>query len=303
MKMKYHEPVLLKECIEGLDIKPNGIYVDMTFGGGGHSKEIIKHLKDGRLIAFDQDDDATANIIEDKRFLLLNNNYKFLKNFLKFHKAFPVDGILADLGISSHQIDNAVRGFSIRFDDSVLDLRMDNRNALTAVTVLNDYDGKQLVDVLRNYGELDNARRISEQIINYRAEKKIVKVIDLKEAVVSLAKKGAENKFFAKIFQALRIEVNAELESLKEALLQTVDALKPGGRLVVISYHSLEDRLVKNFMKSGNFEGKIEKDILFGDFKVPFSLITKKPIVPGDKEIEENSRSRSAKLRIAEKNS
>lgn len=301
--MKYHEPVLLKECIEGLDIKPNGIYVDMTFGGGGHSKEIIKHLKDGRLIAFDQDDDATANIIEDKRFLLLNNNYKFLKNFLKFHKAFPVDGILADLGISSHQIDNAVRGFSIRFDDSVLDLRMDNRNALTAVTVLNDYDGKQLVDVLRNYGELDNARRISEQIINYRAEKKIVKVIDLKEAVVSLAKKGAENKFFAKIFQALRIEVNAELESLKEALLQTVDALKPGGRLVVISYHSLEDRLVKNFMKSGNFEGKIEKDILFGDFKVPFSLITKKPIVPGDKEIEENSRSRSAKLRIAEKNS
>jgi 16S rRNA (cytosine1402-N4)-methyltransferase len=303
MKMKYHEPVLLKECIEGLDIKPNGIYVDMTFGGGGHSKEIIKHLKDGRLIAFDQDDDATANIIEDKRFLLLNNNYKFLKNFLKFHKAFPVDGILADLGISSHQIDNAVRGFSIRFDDSVLDLRMDNRNALTAVTVLNDYDGKQLVDVLRNYGELDNARRISEQIINYRAEKKIVKVIDLKEAVVSLAKKGAENKFFAKIFQALRIEVNAELESLKEALLQTVDALKPGGRLVVISYHSLEDRLVKNFMKSGNFEGKIEKDILFGDFKVPFSLKTKKPIVPGDKEIEENSRSRSAKLRIAEKNS
>ena len=301
--MIYHEPVLLKECIDGLDIKPNGIYVDMTFGGGGHSKEIIKHLKNGRLIAFDQDDDATANIIEDKRFLLLNNNYKFLKNFLKFHKAFPVDGILADLGISSHQIDNAVRGFSIRFDDSVLDLRMDNRNTLTAGTVLNDYDGKQLYDVLRNYGELDNARRISEQIVNYRAEKKIVKVIDLKEAVVSLAKKGSENKFFAKIFQALRIEVNAELESLKEALLQTTEALKPGGRLVVISYHSLEDRLVKNFMKSGNFEGKIEKDILFGDFKVPFSLITKKPIVPGDKEIEENSRSRSAKLRIAEKNS
>ena len=301
--MKYHEPVLLKECIDGLSIKPNGIYVDMTFGGGGHSKEILKHLKNGRLLAFDQDDDATANIIEDKRFLLLNNNYKFLKNFLKFNKAFPVDGILADLGISSHQIDNAVRGFSIRFDDSVLDLRMDNRNTLTAVNVLNDYDEKQLVDVLRNYGELDNARRISEQIVKYRAEKKIVKVIDLKEAVVSLAQKGAENKFFAKIFQALRIEVNAELESLKEALLQTVDALKPGGRLVVISYHSLEDRLVKNFMRSGNFEGKIEKDILFGDFKVPFSLITKKPIVPGDKEIEENSRSRSAKLRIAEKNS
>lgn len=298
----YHEPVLLKECIEGLNIKPNGIYVDLTFGGGGHSKEILRHLDKGRLLAFDQDDDALANKIDDKRFLLINNNYKFLKNFLKFHKALPVDGILADLGISSHQIDDEGRGFSIRFDESLLDLRMDKRNPETAANVLNKYDEKQLLGIFRNYGELDNARRIAEQIVGYRRQKKIVKVEDLKDAVIALAQKGAENKFFAKIFQALRIEVNAELESLKEVLLQTTECLKPGGRLVVIAYHSLEDRLVKNFMKSGNLEGTIEKDILFGGFKVPFTVITKKPVVPDEKEIHENSRSRSAKLRIAEKN-
>lgn len=298
----YHEPVLLIECIEGLNIKPNGIYVDLTFGGGGHSKEILRHLDKGRLLAFDQDDDALANKIDDKRFLLINNNYKFLKNFLKFHKALPVDGILADLGISSHQIDDEGRGFSIRFDESLLDLRMDKRNPETAANVLNKYDEKQLLGIFRNYGELDNARRIAEQIVSYRRQKKIVKVEDLKDAVIALAQKGAENKFFAKIFQALRIEVNAELESLKEVLLQTTECLKPGGRLVVIAYHSLEDRLVKNFMKSGNLEGTIEKDILFGGFKVPFTVITKKPVVPDEKEIHENSRSRSAKLRIAEKN-
>jgi 16S rRNA (cytosine1402-N4)-methyltransferase len=302
MKMIYHEPVLLKECLDGLNIKPDGIYVDLTFGGGGHSKEILKSLNKGRLLAFDQDDDANENKFDDKRFLLINNNYKFLKNFLKYHKAFPVDGILADLGISSHQIDDASRGFSIRFDESVIDLRMDYRNKLSAQDILNEYDEKQLISVFRNYGELDNARRISEQIISFRGQKKIEKVIDLKDAVKSLAQKGSENKFFAKIFQALRIEVNDELSSLREALLQTTEVLKPGGRLVVISYHSLEDRLVKNFMRSGNFEGTIEKDMLYGDFKVPFKLINKKPIVPNDIEIQENSRSRSAKLRIAEKN-
>lgn len=299
--MKYHEPVLLKQCIEGLNIKPDGIYVDLTFGGGGHSKEILKKISKGRLLAFDQDEDASRNILEDPRFLLINNNYKFLKNFLKFHKALPVDGILADLGISSHQIDDAGRGFSIRYDEAFIDLRMDNRNKLSGSDILNNYEENLLISVFRNYGELDNARRIAEQIVSYRRNKKIEKVIDLKIALGSLAQKGAENKFFAKVFQALRIEVNDELGSLKEALLQTTEVLKPGGRLVIISYHSLEDRLVKNFMRSGNFEGIIEKDMLFGDFKVPFKLINKKPIVPDEKEIQENNRSRSAKLRIAEK--
>lgn len=299
--MKYHEPVLLKQCIEGLNIKPDGIYVDLTFGGGGHSKEILKKISKGRLLAFDQDEDASKNILEDQRFLLINNNYKFLKNFLKFHKALPVDGILADLGISSHQIDDAGRGFSIRYDEAFIDLRMDNRNKLSGSDILNNYEENLLISVFRNYGELDNARRIAEQIVSYRRNKKIEKVIDLKIALGSLAQKGAENKFFAKVFQALRIEVNDELGSLKEALLQTTEVLKPGGRLVIISYHSLEDRLVKNFMRSGNFEGIIEKDMLFGDFKVPFKLINKKPIVPDEKEIQENNRSRSAKLRIAEK--
>ncbi len=301
MIMKYHEPVLLKQCIEGLNIKPDGIYVDLTFGGGGHSKEILKKISKGRLLAFDQDEDASRNILEDPRFLLINNNYKFLKNFLKFHKALPVDGILADLGISSHQIDDAGRGFSIRYDEAFIDLRMDNRNKLSGSDILNNYEENLLISVFRNYGELDNARRIAEQIVSYRRNKKIEKVIDLKIALGSLAQKGAENKFFAKVFQALRIEVNDELGSLKEALLQTTEVLKPGGRLVIISYHSLEDRLVKNFMRSGNFEGIIEKDMLFGDFKVPFKLINKKPIVPDEKEIQENNRSRSAKLRIAEK--
>jgi len=295
----YHIPVLLNECIDGLRINPDGVYVDTTFGGGGHSESILKHLKNGRLIAFDQDDDACLNKIDDKRFVLVNHNFKYLKNFLQLYKAIPVDGILCDLGISSHQIDNAERGFSIRFDGP-LDLRMDRNLPTTACDLVNNSSVEFLKELFYSYGEISNAPKLSSTITEYRKHHQIKTIYQFKEAISGCVLKGQYNKYYAQVFQALRIEVNKEFESLKEMLQQTIKLLKPGGRLVIISYHSLEDRIAKNFLKSGNFPGKIEKDF-YGNPVTPFKLITKKPIVPETDEIEKNSRSRSAKLRIGEK--
>lgn len=297
--MNYHNPVLLQQCIDGLAIKPDGVYVDVTFGGGGHSREILKHLESGKLIAFDQDADAQNNLIDDHRFTLINQNFRYLKNNLRFLEIDGVDGILADLGVSSHQFDTAERGFSIRYDAD-LDMRMDTDSKLTAKNVINGYSQEELTRIFSYYGELNNAGRLADVIIKARIEKEISSTQELKDIVKYLMPKIKENQLMAQLFQALRIEVNQELEVLKEMLLQALDILKSGGRLVVISYHSLEDRLVKNFMKSGNFEGTINKDF-YGKASVPFKLITKKPITPDDKELLLNNRSRSAKLRIAEK--
>ncbi len=298
--MKYHQPVLLKECIDGLDINPKGIYVDVTFGGGGHSREILKHLTTGKLYAFDQDEDAAKNKIDDERFILIKQNFRYLKNFLKMYNALPIDGLLADLGVSSHQFDEADRGFSTRFD-AKLDMRMDRNSKLTAADILNTYSEEELKCVFKNYGEVDNAGRLAYQIFHSKKEKHIETVNDLKVAIEKCVKRGRENQYYAQVFQALRIEVNKELDVLKDLLMQCSEVLKPGGRLVVISYQSLEDRLVKNIIRSGKFEGEVEKDF-FGNQLTPFKAITRKPIVPSDAEITENSRARSAKLRIAEKN-
>jgi 16S rRNA (cytosine1402-N4)-methyltransferase len=296
----YHNPVMLIESINGLSIIPSGTYVDVTFGGGGHSKEILNNLDEyGRLIAFDQDDDAQSNMLDDDRFTLVNHNFRYLKNFLKLYGAYPADGILADLGISSHQIDEAERGFSIRFNGE-LDLRMNRNQGKSAKDVVNNYTIDELKVVFKEYGELPNAWKIANAIVNYRVSNEITNTEQLKEAVINCIPPKIENKMLAMIFQAIRIEVNEELEALKEMLLQTIDCLKPGGRLVVISYHSLEDRLVKNFMRSGNFKGEIEKDF-FGNIISPLKVISRKAIIPNDDEIARNSRSRSAKLRIAEK--
>jgi 16S rRNA (cytosine1402-N4)-methyltransferase len=297
----YHNPVMLIESLEGLSINPNGIYVDVTFGGGGHSRAILNHLSDdGRLLAFDQDDDAKENIPDDERFILIPQNFRYIKNFLKLYKAFPVDGIIADLGISSHQIDKAERGFSIRFNGE-LDLRMNQNQNKSAKEVVNEYSEVELKRVFKDYGELSNAWKIANAIVKYRTINEIENTEHLKDAVINCLPRKFENKTLAMIFQAIRIEVNEELEVLKELLLHSVDCLKPGGRLVVISYHSLEDRLVKNFMKSGNFKGDIEKDF-YGNIISPLKSISRKAIVPNSDEVERNSRSRSAKLRIAEKN-
>jgi len=295
----YHKAVLLKESIEGLEINSDGTYVDITFGGGEHSQEILKKLNNGRLIAFDQDKDALQNLIDDKRFTFVEQNFIFLKNFLKLNNAVPVDGILADLGVSSHQIDTSERGFSIRFD-AELDMRMDKSKDLTAKEIINNYSEEQLRDIFYSYGEINNGARLANTIVDKRKIENIKTIKQFKEAISSCVQKDKENKYLAKVFQALRIEVNDELNVLKEMLNQTADVMKKGGRLVVISYHSLEDRLVKNFLKSGNFEGIIEKDF-YGNPKVPYKLINRKVIVPNEKEIKDNSRSRSAKLRIAEK--
>ena len=296
----YHNPVMLIESIEGLSIISGGIYADVTFGGGGHSKEILNRLdENGKLFAFDQDDDALANVPDDSRFMLINHNFRYLKNFLKLYNAYPVDGIIADLGISSHQIDVAERGFSIRFNGE-LDLRMNQNQGKSAKDVVNNYTVDELKKIFKEYGELQNAWKIANAIINYRLDKIIENTDDLKAAVSNCLPKHLENKMLAMIFQAIRIEVNEELEVLKEMLLQTIESLKPGGRLVVISYHSLEDRLVKNFMRSGNFEGEIKKDF-YGNVISPFKVISKKAIIPQADEIERNTRSRSAKLRIAER--
>jgi 16S rRNA (cytosine1402-N4)-methyltransferase len=296
----YHNPVLLKECIEGLNINPEGIYVDVTFGGGGHSREILKHLTTGKLFAFDQDDDAAKNNIADERFVLVKQNFKYLKNMLRMYNALPIDGLLADLGVSSYQFDIAERGFSIRFDEAKLDMRMDKKVKQTAADVLNNVDEEELKNIFKLYGEIDNAGSLARLITHARKEKKMETVGDLKGVIEKVVKRGRENKYYAQVFQALRIEVNKEMEALKELLTQSLEVLKPKGRLVVISYHSLEDRLVKNIMRSGKFEGEVEKDF-FGNQLTPFTQISRKPIVPSEEELEQNSRARSAKLRIAEK--
>jgi 16S rRNA (cytosine1402-N4)-methyltransferase len=298
--MEYHNPVLLKECIEGLNIDPAGIYVDVTFGGGGHSREILKHLTTGKLFAFDQDEDAVKNKINDERFVLVKQNFKYLKNMLRMYQALPIDGLLADLGVSSHQFDIAERGFSIRFDEAKLDMRMDKNVKQTAADILNTSAEEELKNIFKLYGEIDNAGSLARLITHARKEKKMETVGDLKQVIEKVVKRGRENKYYAQVFQALRIEVNKEMEALKELLTQSLEVLKPGGRLVVISYHSLEDRLVKNIMRSGKFEGEVEKDF-FGNQLTPFTQITRKPITPSEEEITENNRARSAKLRIAEK--
>lgn len=295
----YHTPVLLNESIDGLAIVPEGTYVDVTYGGGGHSRAILEKLTTGRLIAFDQDADVLENVITDDRFLLLNQNFKYLKNFLRLHNAIPVNGILADLGISSHQIDDPERGFSTRFEGDI-DFRMDRRKQLNGRTVVNTWDEHELIKIFAVYGEVPNPKKLANNIINYRATKEIITTEDLKEAIGNCAPKGKEFRYQAQVFQALRIEVNGELDALKELLIQANDVLATGGRLVVLTYHSLEDRLVKNFIKTGNFEAVMEKDF-FGNPQMPLKRISRKPITPSETELKENSRARSAKLRIAEK--
>lgn len=295
----YHNPVLLEASVEGLVQNVSGTYVDVTFGGGGHSRRILEKLgEEGRLVAFDQDPDSAANVPADSRFQFVPSNFSHLKKFLQYYNAYPVDGILADLGVSSHQFDTAERGFSHRMEGS-LDMRMNSSNGLTAYQIVNEYPVERLTNIFRQYGELVEARQIALLIEKNRAQK-INTTTELAEVVAPALPRGKENKVLSQIFQALRIEVNHELEVLQELLMQSAEALKTGGRLVVISYHSLEDRLVKNFMKSGNFEGKVVKDF-YGNPLCPFTLVTRKPIVPDEQEIEENSRARSAKLRIAEK--
>ncbi|MBA3898883.1 MAG: 16S rRNA (cytosine(1402)-N(4))-methyltransferase RsmH [Bacteroidetes bacterium] len=298
--MKYHSPVLLKESIEGLSIKPDGIYVDVTFGGGGHSREILKHLGEkGKLFAFDRDPDAVENIIPDARFTLIRQNFRYLRNFLKMYNAVPVDGILADLGVSSHQFDVADRGFSIRFN-AKLDMRMDTTAGKSAMDIINDYEESELKRIFKEYGEVNNSGRLARLIVDARAEKKIETVDELKAVIKPQTPKHKENTFLAQVFQAIRIEVNGEMDDLKEFLTQSVEILKPGGRLAVIAYHSLEDRPVKNFIRSGKFEGEVEKDF-YGNPITPLKAIKTKPTVPSEEELKINSRARSAKLRIAEK--
>ena len=297
--MMFHKSVLLKESIEALSIRPEGLYVDLTFGGGGHSIEILKHLKGGRLFAFDQDANALKNIIPDQRITMINSNFRFARNFLKIYKAVPVDGILADLGVSSHQIDDPGRGFSTRYEGE-LDMRMDQRRSLTAREIINQYSEEKLTGIFRDYGELINAKKIARLVVSSRKEKEIRTTAALKEVLSGCYEKGHENKFFAQVFQAIRIETNQELEALKELLLQSVDLLKQGGRIVILAYHSLEDRLVKDFFRSGNFRGDIQKDF-FGNPIIPLRAVNRKPIVAGEKEIAGNPRARSVRLRIAEK--
>lgn len=297
--MEYHNPVLLKETVDGLNIKPDGIYVDVTFGGGGHSKEILRRLgPNGKLFGFDQDEDAWANTLPDERFTLIQENFRYIKRFLRFHGVKSVDGILADLGVSSHQFDVPERGFSTRFDAD-LDMRMSKKNELDAHKVINEYDDANLKRVFLDYGELKAAPAIARTIIEAREKKTINTTEELKIVLAKYLPEKVKNKVLAQIYQAIRIEVNQEMEVLKEFLEQSLEILKPGGRLSVISYHSLEDRLVKRFMKNGLFEGEPERDF-FGNFSVPFKLIGKL-IVPTEAEIKVNNRARSAKLRIAEK--
>ncbi len=298
--MSYHDPVLLFESVDGLKIKPDGIYVDVTFGGGGHSKEILKRLGDqGRLFAFDQDADALRNEIQDERFVLINENFKFISRFLRFYGVKKVDGILADLGVSSHQFDSAARGFSTRFD-AELDMRMNVSDAVSAYEVVNEYQEEALAQVLFQYGELRNSRALSREIVKVRRDNPIKTSFQLKEVLQRFLPKPKEHKILAQIFQAIRIEVNQEMQVLKEFLLQTPDLLNDEGRLSVISYHSLEDRLVKRFIQSGLFEGEAEKDF-YGNVSVPFKKVGKL-ILPTAEEVKKNNRARSAKLRIAEKN-
>jgi len=300
MSNTYHTPVMLAECIEGLNIKPNGTYIDVTFGGGGHSREIMKHLgEDGQLLAFDQDADAQQNIIADDRFTFIDQNFRYIKNFTRLHGAVPVDGILADLGVSSYQFDQAERGFSIRFD-AELDMRMNQASGISAKDVVNTYSEADLHRIFGIYGEIQNAKSLANTIVMARLIAPIVTIADLKNAISARIPKGKENKYLAQVFQALRIEVNQELEALKDFLIQSADILVSGGRLVVMSYHSLEDRLVKNFIAKGKFSGEVEKDF-FGNDQKPLDAVSRGAITASEEEIKLNNRARSAKLRIAVK--
>jgi 16S rRNA (cytosine1402-N4)-methyltransferase len=297
--MAYHNPVLLQSSVDYLVTNPDGTYVDVTYGGGGHSREILSRIGSGRLIAFDQDSDAQANLVEDERFTFVPSNFKNLSRFLKYHQAYPVDGILADLGVSSHQFDTPERGFSYR-EDGVLDMRMNTNAGKSAQDIVNQYDEQALSQIFYRYSELSDGRTLARRIVKAREKRPIRTTQELVEALKPSLPRGRENKSLSRIFQALRIEVNQEMEALEAFLAQTVEALKIGGRLVVISYHSLEDRMVKNFMRAGNFSGEVEKDF-YGNPQTPFKLITRKALVPDDEEINLNPRARSAKLRVAEK--
>ena len=295
----FHQSVLLKQSVDGLAIKPDGIYVDATYGGGGHSAEILKKLTGGKLFAFDQDSEALENTISDPRITMIKSNFRYMRNFLKLYKAVPVDGILADLGISSHQIDDPGRGFSTRFDGE-LDMRMDQTKSLTAKQIINQYSEERLGEIFVEFADLAQGRKVAREIVTARHTRQISSTADLKKLLTTMTGRGRENKFFAQIFQALRIETNQELDALKELLKQSTGLLKQGGRIVILSYHSLEDRLVKDFFRSGNFTGEIHKDF-YGNPLQDYKIITRKPIVATDQELSENSRARSVRLRIAEK--
>ena len=299
-EITYHTPVLLKESVDGMNIHPEGTYVDVTFGGGGHSREILSRLGEkGKLLGFDQDEDAERNIVNDRRFIFVRSNFRYLRNFLHYHQVEKVDSILADLGVSSHHFDDSERGFSFRFNGS-LDMRMNKRSGITAADIVNTYEEEKLANILYLYGELKNSRKLASVIVKCRIAKKIETIEDFLEIIKPLFGREREKKELAKVFQALRIEVNQEMKALEEMLIAASEALKPGGRLVVITYHSLEDRMVKNIMKTGNIEGKAKQDF-FGNFQTPFKLVNNKVILPSEEEIERNPRSRSGKLRIAEK--
>jgi len=297
----YHKPVMLKECIEGLQINPDGIYVDVTFGGGGHSIVILENLREGRLIAFDQDEDAKrqADNIQSRSFTFCQANFRYMKQYLKLSGVAQVDGILADLGISSHQIDSPERGFSTRFEGP-LDMRMDQKGNITAAKILNEYPEADLHKIFGMYGELKNARTAAKAVIAARTEKPLVSTLDLKAALQHITPRGKENKYFAQVFQALRIEVNQEMKALEDFLHQCGEVMKPGGRLVVMSYHSLEDRMVKNYINTGKVFGELEKDF-YGNPIKPFQAVNRKPIEATEEEVNENKRARSAKLRVAER--
>lgn len=295
----YHLPALLTESIAGLNLRPGGIYVDVTFGSGGHSRAILDQLTSGRLIAFDQDTDAAANAISDERFTLLNQNFRYLKNNLRYLGISAIDGLIADLGVSFHQFDEQERGFSFR-SDAALDMRMNRQATVKASDILRTYDEERLAAVFYKYGELTNSRKLAAAIVRARSTKEVKTVSDLTSALTGLVPPWEENKFYARLFQSLRIEVNHEMDALTEMLTQALQMLKPGGRLAVITYHSLEDRIVKNFFRSGNFEGESDKDF-YGNVTTPFRIVNRKVIVPAEDEIAANSRARSARLRIAEK--
>lgn len=297
----YHIPALLTETINGLEIKPNGTYVDVTFGGGGHSRAILSHLdSDGRLFSFDQDMDAYANRIDDPQFTFIHGNFRFLSNFLRYHKVTEVDGILADLGVSFHHFDDGERGFSFRYGEGVLDMRMNRDDSLDARKVIAEYDVDALTRMFKLFGELKNARRIAEALVKARSSREIVTIADLLDIVKPFINPRQEKKELAQVFQALRMEVNHEVDALAGFLSQTLKVLKPGGKLAIITYHSIEDRMVKNFMRSGNIDGKVETDF-FGRSQTPIRPVNNKVIVPTEEEVERNPRSRSAKLRVAEK--
>ncbi len=301
MSNPYHTSVLLQACIDYLHIQPNGVYVDLTFGGGGHSKEILKHLgPKGKLFAFDQDADALANVPSDPRFTLIPQNFRYLKNYLRVYGVQQVDGVLGDLGVSSHQFDEASRGFSIRFD-AELDMRMNQQNPFSAKSIVNTYEAGPMIKMFKEYAEIHHASKLVQLILEARQNGSIETTGDLKEVLKPVTPKFEEHKFLAKVFQALRIEVNQEMDALKECLTQCEEVLKPGGRLVMISYHSLEDRLVKNMIRSGNVDGIEVKDVIYGTGKKIFKNLSSKPILPEEEEIKHNTRARSAKLRVAEK--